>query len=837
MAENLSRSTGRPQEYKFDRGGVPTEFGPYIGIVVNNVDNTRGGRLQVWIEQFGSYNVDGSPNLQDTTVWRTVRYITPFYGATPQSGSAGVGTYPGNRNSYGMWFTPPDLGTRVLCFFVSGDPTAGGYYVGCIPEDGMNHMIPAIGASANYQPGNQAQAQILNGVPLAAVTEINNINQQITDNPRFFDQKKPVQSVVEAIMFQQGLTKDLIRGPIRSSAQRESPSNVYGISTPGKPIYQGGYNDPAKFKEALEKGQVRLQDIAVIGRQGGHTFVMDDGDIEGKDTLVRIRTAKGHQITMSDDGDTLFVVHANGMSWVELGKQGTVDLYAVNSINLRTQGQLNLHGDLGINMYSGGPIRIKSNKAVIAEGVEGLFLSSNKSAILSGKAGVGIRSDSTLALQSNVGSWRSAGTLNLQGSVINLNGATTVPVSAVPSMTNFKLADTTYVQGQGWVVRPGTLETIVTRAPTHQPYPYANQAANVTQDLNPKVPTEAPSTTAGSTYARVSAVPTVENGVTVEQIVKEPLSVLTVGSTTPIQVTALTAQTAAALAAKHPAYNSEGQLLPGWQLDDLGDPYYSGPDIATLGVGVYGQKLDVLVSAGFIKPEALTLVKTGINAATVLNSSGVWTGQLGVNNLPDYLKSKEIQNIAQLVIVAGAFAGLIDQGVISGDEAPRYVATFLQPATEYGVDQVTQWVDGFSTDSVLTRNLEIAARQGQYAIDVIDNFGDDLDFEPESPALDNAVTRDVIDKEVAEVIGNEKIEVPQYTEPPVEPPVAEQPKLEDGTIQSATTPGFADIVSSIASATPAARIAVTRPAVQIVAPTSVNEDGTFRFAPGNKQVK
>ena len=82
MAENIQRSTGRSQEYKFDRGGMPAEMGPYVGIVVNNVDNTRSGRLQVWIEQFGATNTDGTPNLDDPTVWRTVRYISPFYGAT-----------------------------------------------------------------------------------------------------------------------------------------------------------------------------------------------------------------------------------------------------------------------------------------------------------------------------------------------------------------------------------------------------------------------------------------------------------------------------------------------------------------------------------------------------------------------------------------------------------------------------------------------------------------------------------------------------------------------------------------------------------------------------------
>lgn len=83
MADNLQRSVGRPEEYKFDRGGNPVEMGPFIGIVVNNIDNTRSGRLQVWIQQFGAVESDGSPKLDDPTTWRTVRYISPFYGATP----------------------------------------------------------------------------------------------------------------------------------------------------------------------------------------------------------------------------------------------------------------------------------------------------------------------------------------------------------------------------------------------------------------------------------------------------------------------------------------------------------------------------------------------------------------------------------------------------------------------------------------------------------------------------------------------------------------------------------------------------------------------------------
>jgi hypothetical protein len=38
-------------------------MGPYVGIVTNNVDVVRAGRLQVYIEEFGATNSDGSPNL------------------------------------------------------------------------------------------------------------------------------------------------------------------------------------------------------------------------------------------------------------------------------------------------------------------------------------------------------------------------------------------------------------------------------------------------------------------------------------------------------------------------------------------------------------------------------------------------------------------------------------------------------------------------------------------------------------------------------------------------------------------------------------------------------
>lgn len=503
--ENNQKLTGQPKNYQFDRGGMPVEMGPFIGTVMNNVDSTRSGKLQVYIEQFG-----GDDPTNDR-LWRYVSYCPPFYGCTPPGhnmNNNGTGSYvSGNPQSYGMWFTPPDIGVQVLCFFVSGDPNLG-YYTGCIPSQGITHMIPAVGsvAASKATTQNSDQASYFAGASLLPVTEINNSTTKIADNPKYFDQPKPVHSYVASILFQQGLLNDPIRGTIGSTSQRESPSNCYGISTPGRAIYQGGIGageggDAAITPQSLDSQQV--SGTNVIGRRGGHTFVMDDGDLNGNDNLIRIRTSKGHQITMSDDGNCFYICHANGQTWLEMGQEGTLDVYSTNSINLRTDGTLNFHADKDVNIFAGGNLNLKGKGSAAVQSDGDLNVANKGKMTLFSQGSIGIKTTGSLALDSQLGSWSAQAALSLKGTVLLLNSGPGLPVSAPKGLTNYLQPNTEFNTTTGWQVSATGTESIVTRAPTHEPYPYHNQGV------------DDPTTLSDGTNSPPPNAPAVPDGVTI----------------------------------------------------------------------------------------------------------------------------------------------------------------------------------------------------------------------------------------------------------------------------------------------------------------------------------
>jgi len=347
-----------------DEDSSSKETGLVLAIVVSHLDPDYMGSLQVEkLRQVGN-------DAKRTGQLASVKYISPFLGITNGESNSKENVYDGTQKSYGMWMVPPDIGTVVVCMFVEGDPSRG-YYLGCIQEKDMNFMIPGYAATSFHADGEEER------VPVAEYNKKADL-QIKKDTTRIEKPQHPFTTVYK----EQGLLLDDIRGITTSSARREWPSAVFGISTPGPVDKDGPMHKYGKKEYEINN--------MPFSRLGGTSFVMDDGDdkflrtknasegppeyaavedgeVNGDRTLlhnelVRIRTRTGHQILLHNTEDLIYIGNARGTAWIELTSDGKMDIYAADSISVHTKNDLNFYADRDINMEAGRNFNIKVAK-------------------------------------------------------------------------------------------------------------------------------------------------------------------------------------------------------------------------------------------------------------------------------------------------------------------------------------------------------------------------------------------------------------------------------------------------------------------------------------------
>ena len=320
--------------------------GPYIAIVQSHLDPTYMGGVEAILVQ-GAGIANKPPYDKSQTV--VLHYLSPFYGVTSSEFQGKDPTeFNDVQKSYGMWMIPPDIGTRVMCIFIDGD-TNQGYWIGCVQDRWQNHMVPGIAASTDvaWKPGEQAKY----GVSFLPVAEFLKTDESERQPQKLHSSPKPVHPFAD-VLAKQGLLADTIRGPSSSSARREVPSAVFGISTPGQVQLTGrkaivGYKNKNTFE-------------VPISRKGGHTFVMDDGDVNGNNNLVRIRSSAGHQILLHDTQNLIYIGNADGTSWIEMTAQGKIDIFAQDSVSIHTEADFNFRADRDINLEAVRNINVKA---------------------------------------------------------------------------------------------------------------------------------------------------------------------------------------------------------------------------------------------------------------------------------------------------------------------------------------------------------------------------------------------------------------------------------------------------------------------------------------------
>lgn len=318
--------------------------GPYLAEVVNHLDPTYMGMLEVALYK----GVPGSTKAEGETY--VVRYCSPFQGNTSVRFEGNNSSdFNDVQKSYGFWMVPPDIGSTVMVVFIEGD-TNQGYWFGCVLDTYQNHMVPGIAASRQTALTEEQRRRY--GTDLLPVAEFHIASRKL-ENPNVERFAKPVHPFAERLL-EQGLLLDTTRGVTSSSARREVPSAVFGISTPG----------PIDERPTAKKGKIGYGagTLSPVSRLGGTTFVMDDGDIDGQNELVRIRTRTGHQILLHNSQDLIYIANSKGTAWIEMTSNGKLDIYAHDSVSIHSEQDFNLRADRDFNIEAGRNINIRSIK-------------------------------------------------------------------------------------------------------------------------------------------------------------------------------------------------------------------------------------------------------------------------------------------------------------------------------------------------------------------------------------------------------------------------------------------------------------------------------------------
>jgi hypothetical protein len=680
--DNIQKVTGTTEPFKLNAGGGISYPFAVRGIVKETVDSVKTGRIRVYIDDFGATDPNNANN------WRTVCYMSPFYGTVQNTNIApnksDYGTFTQNPHSYGFWATAPDVGTEVMCLFLYGKEDFG-YYIGCLPQPGLNHMVPAVGSSSNVIM-NSTEAENYGGATALPTVEVNNNLPEFNTSTKFNELTRPVHRFVATQMFQQGVIRDKVRGPITSSASRESPSHVFGFSTPGRPIYSGasGENSAAQGTDLLNSTHDKAK---IIARQGGHSLVMDDGDNFGESNLIRLRTSAGHQITMSDDGQTLFVTHANGQSYVELGKEGTVDIYSTNSFNVRTKGDINFHADNNINLFAAKQMNIRAEEINInSDKNTNLRVGDQFNQQTLGTHLVKVNKAMSFDAKDQA-SFKSDQTTYINGSKVNLNtGASGSVPKEIKPIVIITHPDTLFDSSKGWIPAPGKLVSITSRAPAHQPWLNSNKGVDVKIDetADSAFPS-APSPAVAATNNNNVTQPTAFTTPTLAGTISPAASAVNKNFDQNVTNTLVSQQ--AVNVASNPQTATAVQQGGGIITN------VNGTKAAVM--GKLGHSPAQLEAGGYLKPGSSVLIDSLIaQGKTLANAmpTNLWTGKDGVTKVTDFQNNTTAQSGTQVELMKQGIFGLKEAGVINGNESPAQIGGLIQGVAAFGVGPITAYV-------------------------------------------------------------------------------------------------------------------------------------------------
>ena len=446
-----------------------------------------------------------------------------------------------------------------------------------------------------------------------------------------------------------------------------------------------------------------------VARKHGHSLVMDDGDIEGNNNLIRFRTAAGHQILLHDTEDLIYIGNSKGTSWIQMDADGQLDVYSKTNINLRSK-NINMHADSSIKMHAGNNIQIVAAKTLQLEGGTLAHMYSDGQAQMYGAKSVDIKSSSTLNVDGNKVGIKASGNMDLQATCLALQGNASSAAKQKAALVLDKKETTQDLKGF-WEAK-GTLKTTVDRVPTHEPYSEHNtttqetvlrsvQVGNIptsgTVKIRPK-PTVAnvnefnELAIASGLGANVDGFSSI-GGANVDEFdelaiasglganVDDFNSIKSDSGLNLVNALPNKEKISAATILKQPNINiNVGDLssnviknLSAATIEKAGTGgLLSFIDPVTSAIGKYGADAVSLINNGFVRPEAF------FNGE--LANSRMWTGKLGIDGLNAFLGAGNIQEDLFLTDVVDDYQNAVFSGAIQNNDDESTIAGMVMVA-------------------------------------------------------------------------------------------------------------------------------------------------------------
>lgn len=323
-------------------------FGLTLGVVVSGDDPLQQGRLQVFCPSLGD-----DPDKPAALPW--CAYVMPFGGVINNSSyvRGPKGDTTDGPVHYGFWGIP-EMGAHVLVGCIDGDFRRR-FWVGSVPAHQETNTI----LTGKYKWGGGSNPDgPLSGTGSPLEPQYTNLSTAFEGDRDSQEWKTRGGDYPAAVNRRdEGSRPNDDKGASYMDSIYEDVDSNEKMSEAKPGLGDPGY-DWSNFGNIAGNRSSKTYGFST---PGGHSIHCDDRTYNSR---IRIRSSGGHTVLLDDTNERIYVMTAEGNSYVELDQSGNVDVYAKRRLSVHAEKDINfstdetfrVHAKKGIHMYSGNTL-------------------------------------------------------------------------------------------------------------------------------------------------------------------------------------------------------------------------------------------------------------------------------------------------------------------------------------------------------------------------------------------------------------------------------------------------------------------------------------------------